>query len=476
MRSDSLYFRYKSPENYYHFLVYMISNLRHIDYEDVSHVYFDQLLPHLFVQSSYVIEILQCFLPKLYRCTNNNSPPDNVLEVPYIPLPENLSRNDPYSMDSYLFLRENLIPHAKIYNMKHKYDRIYISRSRATHRKILNETDFEEYLKSHNFHTLFLEDLGGIEQMAYFYNASVIISPHGAGLTNILFCKEGTEIIEIASNLMSSMEHFSHIAEIMKLKYMRYQNVIASSDSVDSNMIINYDKLTFESPIPRKKTFTVRRGDGFGSQYHGFMAGIAFCEYNKEYVYAHTPITSIEHNLNKDELNAFIGIPFDTNQKEIDRIEDFPKEVHNCPVPEKYYTQNVRDFLRKMYFSTKKPALNPNEIAIHIRRGDVKQSDVQRYTTNNQYKYIISKLRSIYPNEEIHIHSEGDVNEFVDLIGGKTFLHLNEPMEISFHSLVTAKVLVTSKSSFSYTAAILSVGKVYYIPFWHIPFQNWEIL
>ena len=38
---------------------------------------------------------------------------------------------------------------------------------------------------------------------------------------------------------------------------------------------------------------------------------------------------------------------------------------------------------------------------------------------------------------------------------------------------LSAGTLVTSRSSFSYVAALLSEGRVYYFPFWHLPSPRW---
>jgi len=53
---------------------------------------------------------------------------------------------------------------------------------------------------------------------------------------------------------------------------------------------------------------------------------------------------------------------------------------------------------------------------------------------------------------------------------------LNGDLEKTFHDMVTAKVLVTSKSSLSYAAALLSVNAIYYIPFWMKPLSRWRVI
>jgi capsular polysaccharide biosynthesis protein len=37
------------------------------------------------------------------------------------------------------------------------------------------------------------------QQVEAFSNAEIILGPHGAGLTNIMFCNPGTKVIEIRS-------------------------------------------------------------------------------------------------------------------------------------------------------------------------------------------------------------------------------------------------------------------------------------
>ena len=232
----ALYFRYKSPENYYHFLIYMISNLRHIDkYNDVTHIYFQYCLPYLLNKSSYLIELLSILCPMIRHIENVNIIPEGALNVVYKPCPDTLNCGDHYSPESYYFLRNAFLPSIKEYKSE-SYKRIYISRSNATKRRIINESECINYLISKGFHILHLETCGGIEQMAHFYNADIIISPHGAALVNTIFCKEKTKVIEICSNSMTYLKYFSHISEVMNLDYYRFQDVIDDPININSDM------------------------------------------------------------------------------------------------------------------------------------------------------------------------------------------------------------------------------------------------
>jgi len=77
--------------------------------------------------------------------------------------------------------------------------RIYISRNQAKHRRVINEAKIVELLSQYGFITIELETLSVVEQVTLFANAKVIVSPHGSGLTNIMFCQPGTTVIELVS-------------------------------------------------------------------------------------------------------------------------------------------------------------------------------------------------------------------------------------------------------------------------------------
>lgn len=78
-------------------------------------------------------------------------------------------------------------------------ERIYISRNKARYRRVLNEEEVIEMLNQHGFVSILPETLSFQEQVAIFHHAKVIIAPHGSGLTNIIFCRPGTKIVELVS-------------------------------------------------------------------------------------------------------------------------------------------------------------------------------------------------------------------------------------------------------------------------------------
>lgn len=80
-----------------------------------------------------------------------------------------------------------------------KHKRIYISRAATTSRRITNEREVIHLLQKYDFSAVRLESLTFLDQVSLFKNANFVIAPHGAGLSNIVFCSKGTKVIEIFS-------------------------------------------------------------------------------------------------------------------------------------------------------------------------------------------------------------------------------------------------------------------------------------
>lgn len=78
-------------------------------------------------------------------------------------------------------------------------ERIYVSRSRAAYRKVANESQVVEMLSRYGFTSIILEELSFLEQVAVLRSAKVVVAPHGAGLTNLVWCDTKTKVLEIFS-------------------------------------------------------------------------------------------------------------------------------------------------------------------------------------------------------------------------------------------------------------------------------------
>jgi hypothetical protein len=93
-------------------------------------------------------------------------------------------------------------------------------------REINNIIDIEILLNKkyeNKFKSLYFENLQFEEQVKYFNNAKLIICAHGAVMSNMFFCKEGTKIIEVTCNC--NWPFFDTISKILKLNHIKcYEN------------------------------------------------------------------------------------------------------------------------------------------------------------------------------------------------------------------------------------------------------------
>lgn len=76
-------------------------------------------------------------------------------------------------------------------------EKIFISRQASVKRKVENYEMILPVLEKYGFEIITLEDKTVSEQIKIFYNSKFIVGVHGAGFTNIAFCKPGTVIVEI---------------------------------------------------------------------------------------------------------------------------------------------------------------------------------------------------------------------------------------------------------------------------------------
>jgi capsular polysaccharide biosynthesis protein len=77
--------------------------------------------------------------------------------------------------------------------------RIYISRNKGKTRRVIQEERIIEVLTSYGFTVVYPENLSVAQQIKMFSEVEAVVSPHGAALTNTIFCSPGTRVIELFS-------------------------------------------------------------------------------------------------------------------------------------------------------------------------------------------------------------------------------------------------------------------------------------
>jgi hypothetical protein len=82
-------------------------------------------------------------------------------------------------------------------DMQTGHDAIYVARTDSRHRRMTNEPELIELMLSYGVSVVVAGQMSLAQQINLFRNARVVIGPHGAGLTNIVFCRPGAVVYEL---------------------------------------------------------------------------------------------------------------------------------------------------------------------------------------------------------------------------------------------------------------------------------------
>ncbi|MBW7467517.1 hypothetical protein ABID22_002970 [Pontibacter aydingkolensis] len=143
------------------------------------------------------------------------------------------------------FLRDKFLPTAqKIINSP---KRIYISRQDSDVRNVANEPEVVELLNKYGFQPVVLSDFTFSEQVALFASAEFVVSPHGAGLTNLVFCQKGTQVIELFAQEYTPVL-YADLASKVRLNYsylQSYTHPVAQTlrEAMHKSIHVQLDKL-----------------------------------------------------------------------------------------------------------------------------------------------------------------------------------------------------------------------------------------
>jgi capsular polysaccharide biosynthesis protein len=95
--------------------------------------------------------------------------------------------------------------------------RIYISRQKAKGRRVRNEAAVVEMLQGWGFEWVTLEEMPFEEQVKLFHSAEIVVGPHGAGFSNLLFSGQ-IKVIDLLPS-WSPATHFFFLAQSLGQKY-----------------------------------------------------------------------------------------------------------------------------------------------------------------------------------------------------------------------------------------------------------------
>jgi hypothetical protein len=103
---------------------------------------------------------------------------------------------------------------------EYNQEKIYISR-RASSRSPANESEVESYFEGLGFKIVMLERESLRRQIELFSSANLVVGPHGAGLTNMVWMKSG-KVIELFGQDRFENTFFLDLALACKVEFERY--------------------------------------------------------------------------------------------------------------------------------------------------------------------------------------------------------------------------------------------------------------
>jgi hypothetical protein len=197
--------------NYYHWMFEILPKLALIkDVGSIDWIYLPRMdLPF----QKQTLSMMGVDLEKVIEADSTT-----YLEADEVIVPSFVSRScyTPHWVVDYL--QKNLVPALSSANSHEKFGgKVFISRKKASYRKIKNEDEIFAYLEPLGFKMYHLEDLTIVEQRMLFADAEIVIAPHGAGLTNLIFCKPGTKVLEIFQS--HEDDTYCYLSQVLQLDY-----------------------------------------------------------------------------------------------------------------------------------------------------------------------------------------------------------------------------------------------------------------
>lgn len=200
-RAAVLSFPY-AGSNYFHWLIDLLPRIYLIEKAGIDLDAIDYFIVNDYLSQNHIMSLSVLGISKNKILTNRWNPHIQVQEliVPSLVCTYNGEGRRLFAQ----WLQQKFC--AKLTSNKEQKSRIYINRKKASYRRVIKENEIESLLLQRGFESVSLEDFSIFEQAQLLNNAKVVIAPHGAGLSNIVFCQPETVVIELlhhkAVNLM----------------------------------------------------------------------------------------------------------------------------------------------------------------------------------------------------------------------------------------------------------------------------------
>lgn len=279
---------------------------------------------------------------------------------------------------------------------------------------------------------------------------------------------------------------------------------MANPSAFDPRHLLYKACLWKDQLLPTNASITYAgRKDGIGAQIHSVLSLAAFAKL-RGLKFIEQPLQEIAHNYDEEvnwdeQWNRFFGLPLKHTPMDqtptvlrqvtrrlnlrrnhsyeatkAHRFVDYFPSIYEEIMPSYRARYEASDISKDSLFSQHQGIL---KLAFHLRRGDVIAERPGRVSSIEDAKAKLGKLRNHLDTSkrayEILVFSQGAPADFKLLEGSNTRVLLNSNLFATFHSMVTADVLLTARSALSYAAGLYSTNTVIYERHYHPPMPHW---
>jgi hypothetical protein len=240
---DSIIITDLFSSNYYHWFMEALPRLH--KFKDSVNKNYQIILPYNCKDKEYIKESLNIYGIRPYFINQRfqKIKIEKVLFLPHITATG--------KVDEVLIKSQNklLVKNIDLNKYDITNERVYISREKASVRRVLNEDQIISLLRKYNFNILQMEDYSWIQQVQMISHSKIIVAPHGAGLSNILFLKNKAHILELLpvrlNNTINTCYYNLSVALDHKYYYQlrSFQDKAGVPDGGDSNYSIDIVEL-----------------------------------------------------------------------------------------------------------------------------------------------------------------------------------------------------------------------------------------
>lgn len=210
----SLFLGVDTADNYFHWLLDLLPKLKVLNDSGVDYLGFDYYLVNS-QKNEFQRESLRRFGIPADKIVATNQARHILTDTLVVPSwAEQSGIFDPVDLD---WVRGKLM--APEHNRDRAFPkRIFISRQKTKGRNITNYGMLQPVLEEHGVEVVELEPLSFSEQIQLFNGAEMVIGAHGAGFTNLLFCRPHTRVLEFV-NQQYACQMYYYMAAVLGLDH-----------------------------------------------------------------------------------------------------------------------------------------------------------------------------------------------------------------------------------------------------------------